>query len=83
MNKKAPERKHKRAVIGVELMGQTPLLEHREFAPGNKLWVLWLAYNLQQDAGTFLVLHNNGEIMMETLSPTGAVSSVLIKPREK
>lgn len=83
MNKKAPERKHKREITGMELSGQTPLMEHREFAPGNKLWVIWLSYNLHQDAGTYLVLHNNGEIVLETLYPNGSVGTVTIKPREK
>lgn len=83
MNKRHIPQKHKRELTGVELSGQTPLLEHREFAPGNKQWVLWLSYNLNQDAGTYLIMYQDGSIVLETLYPTGEVSVLLIKPREK
>lgn len=83
MNKRHVTRPHKREVTGVEVRGQIPLLEHREFAPGNKQWVLWLSYNRNQDAGTYLIMYRDGSIVLETLYPTGEVSVLPIKPKEK
>lgn len=55
---------------------QVPLLVH-----AGPHWQVWISYAPKMEAGTYLVLREDGSIMRETLSPTGEVINVVtIKP---
>jgi hypothetical protein len=71
-----------RRITGVQLTGQTPLLE--QVRHGHvKQWCLWLAYNHDRTEGTWLTLHDDGMILRHTGDATGAVHTVVITPPEK
>lgn len=62
-----------RPVTGISPTAQTPLLEFRTFGESVPKWIVWLAYNPNRDAGTYLILNNDGSIIRETTYPDGSV----------
>lgn len=70
----------KRIVTGVDVTGQIPLLEYRRFGEAPPKWILWVAYNPRKDAGTYLVLSEDGSILRETTYPDGSVECSVITP---
>jgi len=73
----------KRQFTGVDIMGQTPLLEQRTFGENNPLWLLWLAYNPDRTSGTYLVLSHDGSILRETIYSDGSMQVGIITPAQK
>lgn len=72
--------KPRRPVTGVGVTPQMPLLEFRTFGEGKPKWILWLAYNTNRDAGTYLILHDDGAIWRETTYPDGSVECGIVTP---
>jgi hypothetical protein len=70
-----------RPVVGIDFGAQTPLLEHRSFGECVPKWIVWLAYNKDRTAGTYLVLNEDGSVLRETTYPDGGVETVVIKPQ--
>lgn len=46
---------------------------------GNQIWHLWLAYNNNFSAGTYMQLLPDGRINSYTLHPDGGLSTAVIK----
>lgn len=70
----------RRPVTGFNVSAQTPLLEFRTFGENKPKWIVWLAYNTNRDAGTYLILHDDGSVWRETTYPDGSVSCAVITP---
>ena len=61
-----------RIITGLAQSHQTPFLEFVD-----NRWHVWLNYNRDKTAGTYLSLLNNGSILRCTLQPTGEVTEVV------
>lgn len=72
--------RQRRPVTGVTATAQTPLLEFRTFGEGKPKWILWLAYNPNRDAGTYLLLNDDGSVYRETIYPDGGCDCVVVTP---
>lgn len=72
--------KPRRPVTGITSSNQIPLLEFRVFGEHKPKWIVWLSYNPDRDAGTYLILNDDGSIWRETTYPDGGVDTVLITP---
>lgn len=59
--------------------GQPPKLQ---FDAVKQRWLVWLAYNRDMSAGTWLELWENGRILRHTEQPTGEISTIEVKPPE-
>lgn len=71
----------RRKVIGLEPSHQVPLIE---WSFGH--WTIWLNYKRTGSRrenrsgpteGTFLTLHNNGQVVRMTLTPDGSLTNVI------
>lgn len=72
----------KREVTEIKSSGQPILAERHRFNSPAK-WIIWLSYNTNRTAGTYLILNNDGSIWRETTHPDGSVSCAEIKPADK
>lgn len=70
----------RRPVTGLTTTGQIPLLEFRSFGESKPKWIIWLAYNPNRDAGTYLILNDDASVWRETTYPDGSVECVVITP---
>jgi hypothetical protein len=67
----------RREFTGLGILTQPPVLEWDALLG----WVLWLHYNREKTAGTYLNLLQDGAIVRYTVQPTGEVSeTTTIKP---
>lgn len=71
-----------RSFTGIIESHQTPLLEYVYFEHSvDAIWRVWLNYDRQREAGTYIVLCSDGSIVRETRMATGEVVRVgTVKP---
>lgn len=70
----------RRPVTGVRTTAQTPLLEFRTFGEAKPKWILWLSYNPNRDAGTYLIMQDDGSVWRETSYEDGSVECAVVTP---
>ena len=48
-----------------------------EFIDAKGDWLIWLSYNKDATAGTYLRLYSDGRVTRETLEPTGEIACIV------